>query len=131
MLTSRPLQRVRLLQWLHEAGRDIRLGLRALRREPAFAAAIVIILTIGIGATAAMLSVLQGMVLRPLPYPRANELALVRSHRIAQNQFEGSSIANMQDWRSQAKLVRRNVGLSAHQRQLRRPHGQRRADARA
>ena len=113
MLTSRPLQRVRLLQWLHEAGRDIRLGLRALRREPAFAAAIVIILTIGIGATAAMLSVLQGMVLRPLPYPRADELALVRSHRIAQNQFEGSSIANMQDWRRQAKSF---AAMSAYRR---------------
>ena len=113
MLTSRPLQRVRILQWLHEAGRDIRLGLRALWREPAFAAAIVIILTIGIGATAAMLSVLQGMVLRPLPYPRANELALVRSHRIAQNQFEGSSIANMQDWRRQAKAF---AAMSAYRR---------------
>ena len=72
-----------------------------------------IILTIGIGATAAMLSVLQGMVLQPLPYPRANELALLRTHRIAQNQFEGSSIPNMQDWRSQGSSF---VAMSAYRR---------------
>ena len=130
MLASGLFRWIPLLQWLREAGRDIRHGLRALNREPAFAAAIVLIVTIGIGATGAILSVLQGMVLQPLPYPRANELALLRTHRIAQNQFEGSSIPNMQDWRSQGSF-RRNVGLSAHQRQLRRPHGQRRADARA
>ena len=113
MMHSRPFHLAQLRQWLHEAGRDIRLGLRALTREPAFAAAIAIILTIGIGATAAMLSVLQGMVLRPLPYPRANELALLRSHRIAQNQFEGSSIANMQDWRREAKSF---AAMSAYRR---------------
>src|SRR5215203_6059263 len=64
-------------------------------------------------ATAAMLSVLQGMVLRPLPYPRANELALLRTHRIAQNQFEGSSIPNMQDWQSQGHAF---VAMSAYRR---------------
>ena len=101
MLASGLFQRIPLLQWLREAGRDIRHGLRALNREPAFAAAIVLIVTIGIGATGAILSVLQGMVL------------LLRTHRIAQNQFEGSTIANMEDWQSQGSSF---VAMSAYRR---------------
>ena len=59
---------VRPLHWLFECGGDVRLGFRALRRERLFAASVTLILAVGIGTTVTMFSVLNGVVLRPLPY---------------------------------------------------------------
>ena len=41
--------------------------------------------------------------LRPLPYARPGELAILSTHAMLQNQFDGTSGANFQDWRSQSK----------------------------
>ena len=48
-------------------------GVRALKREPLFAVSAVVILALGIGASVTMFSLLQAIVLRPLPYARPNE----------------------------------------------------------
>jgi len=79
--------------------RDVRLGFRALARERLFALSVTVILAVGIGATVTMFSVLNGIVLRPLPYTRAGELAMLSTHRMRQNQFDGTSGANFLDWR--------------------------------
>jgi putative ABC transport system permease protein len=59
---------------------DLRHALRLFRREPAFAAAAVVTLALGIGANTALFAVVEAVLLRPLPYPDAERLALVR-HR--------------------------------------------------
>ncbi len=56
---------------------DIRFGLRQLRRTPGFTIAAVLALALGIGATTAIFSVLDRVVLRPLPYPDADRLTMV------------------------------------------------------
>ncbi len=56
---------------------DIRFGWRLLWRSPAFTVAAVLALALGIGATTAIFSVLDHVVLRPLPYPDADRLAMV------------------------------------------------------
>jgi putative ABC transport system permease protein len=56
---------------------DIRFGLRQLRRTPGFSIAVVLALALGIGATTAIFSVLDRVVLRPLPYPDAERLTMV------------------------------------------------------
>src|SRR3954465_9115828 len=56
---------------------DIRFGWRLLRRTPGFTASAVLALALGIGATTAIFSVLDRVVLRPLPYPDAERLAMV------------------------------------------------------
>jgi putative ABC transport system permease protein len=65
------------LLWIYDAGGDVRYGLRQLRRAPMFAAAAVITLALGIGANAAIFSVLNGVILRPLPYPKSGQLMYV------------------------------------------------------
>ena len=104
---------VRPLQWLDTLGRDIRLGFRALNRERFFAASVSLILACGIGATVTMFSVLNGVVLRPLPYARPSELAILSTHTILQNQFEGTSGANFLDWREQSASF---AGMSLYRR---------------
>ena len=58
-------------------GRDVRLAGRALLRSPAFTLIVVLTLAVGIGATAAVYTILDAVVLRPLPYPEPERLVSV------------------------------------------------------
>jgi putative ABC transport system permease protein len=59
----------RSFAWLDDARRNLAYAVRTLRRSPGYAAAIVLILAVGIGANSAMFTVLDGVVLKPLGYP--------------------------------------------------------------
>jgi predicted permease len=62
------------LRLLDELGGDIRYGLRALRRNPGFAAVAVLSLALGIGATTAMFSLIYAVLLHPFPYADADRI---------------------------------------------------------
>jgi putative ABC transport system permease protein len=53
---------------------DLSFSLRSLRRRPAFTAIVVATIALGVGANAAIFSVVSGILIRPLPYPRAEQL---------------------------------------------------------
>ena len=76
-----PLRDRRGLPWLEDLGIDVRHGLRALRRTPVFAAVTILTLAVGIGANTAILSIVNGVLLRPLPYPRPEQLMYVTTER--------------------------------------------------
>jgi hypothetical protein len=65
------------LPWLETTMRDLRHAARILGRSPAFTAAAVLSLALGIGATTAIFGVLKGVVLAPLPYPEPDRLVAV------------------------------------------------------
>jgi predicted permease len=94
---------VRPFRWAEEFLRDVRLGLRALRREPLLAISVVLILSLGIGTSVTMFSVLNAVVLRPLPYGRPGELVRLTTQLIAQDRPDGTSLANLADWRTQSR----------------------------
>jgi predicted permease len=58
-------------------GRDLRLALRTLWRAPAYSAVVVVTLALGIGANAAVIGLVDAVLLRPLPYPAAERLAFI------------------------------------------------------
>jgi len=60
-------------------GQDLRYAVRMMRRTPAFSIIAILTLAIGIGANTAIFSVVHAVLLKPLPYPEANRLAIVFS----------------------------------------------------
>src|SRR5262249_21759719 len=79
---------------------DVRYAIRTFRRAPAFTALAILTIAIGVGANAAIFSVVNAALLRPLPYPRDGELVLVTgANRITKQSVGDATPANFLDWR--------------------------------
>jgi predicted permease len=84
-----------------DLGRDLRHAGRSLRRTPGFAAAAVLTLALGIGATTAVFSVVDGVLLRPLVYPHAERLYTLFEAQ-PRGSVRSASYPTFQEWRRRA-----------------------------
>jgi putative ABC transport system permease protein len=92
---------VRLGVYMDNLLQDLRYGVRVLRRNPGFAATAILTLALGIGATTAIFSVVDSVVLKPLPFPTADRLARIRSVIAAAGNGSGiASYPDFLDWRA-------------------------------
>jgi predicted permease len=66
-----------MIRWTEALGQDLRYAVRGLRKTPGFTLVVVLTLAVGIGATTAVFSVINGILLRPLPYPDQGRLVAV------------------------------------------------------
>jgi putative ABC transport system permease protein len=84
---------------------DVRYGLRQLKRNPGFTAVAVITLALGIGATTAIFTVVNAVLLRPLPYPHPEELVYVQE--ILGNYGPTPFVGNKEfaAWRNQSRTL--------------------------
>src|SRR5258706_3104979 len=62
---------------MHTLAQDVRYAIRTLRKSPAIAGAMVVVLALGIGANTAIFSLANALLLRPLPFPDADRLMVV------------------------------------------------------
>jgi putative ABC transport system permease protein len=84
--------------------KDLRYSLRTLRKAPGFSVVAVIVLALGIGANTAIFSVVNSVVLRPLPFPGADRLALIWETDLKDGiKREGPSAPNFLDWKEQSQ----------------------------
>ena len=90
--------------WLDALRQDVRFGVRTLRRRPGFAAIAVLTLGVGMGATTAMFSLIDSVLLKPLPFRESDRLVMVWEGRprIKQPRIEAAP-SNYVDWQQQLK----------------------------
>jgi putative ABC transport system permease protein len=81
--------------------RDVMFGVRLLVRRPGFTLIAVVTLALGIGAVSAIFGVLNAMILRPLPFPEAERLAILWETR-SDASTSNTSFTTVGDWRAQA-----------------------------
>jgi hypothetical protein len=79
-LQSNPSRNTWGWTWLEQIAQDIRYASRQLGRSPGFTLAVVLSLALGIGANTAIFSYIDAWVIKPLPYPHADRLAVLESH---------------------------------------------------
>jgi putative ABC transport system permease protein len=83
---------------------DVRFGLRTLRRNPAFTFVAIATIVVGIGANTAMFSVVRAVMLRPLPYAKPEQLALLWTNDPARGLHEGpTAYQTVVDWRTSSR----------------------------
>ena len=92
---------VDILGWLDECSRDFRHALRMLQRSPGFTAVAVLTLALGIGANTAIFSVINSVLLHPLPYHDPDNLVMVWENNSQHpNPHNTVSPPNFLDWQS-------------------------------
>jgi putative ABC transport system permease protein len=91
---------------------DLRYGVRMLLKKPGFTLIAVITLALGIGANAAIFSVVNAVLLRPLPFKDPDRLMWIRETKLPQFPEFSVSPGNFLDWRKQNTVFERLVAVS-------------------
>src|SRR5262249_617672 len=90
---------------MHSLLQDLRFGLRMLVKNPVFTLVAVVTLALGIGANTAIFSVVDAVLLRPLPYPEAERLVFLWSTMPSQGvPTSGSAFPDYRGWRDQSRV---------------------------
>ncbi|MFI5245952.1 MAG: ADOP family duplicated permease, partial [Gemmatimonadales bacterium] len=90
------------VRWARDMVADARYALRTLRRTPVLAGAAVVTIALGVGANTAIFSAVNGVILRPLPFPNSDRLAMLWESNPEYHWYQQDAApANVLDWKEQ------------------------------
>ena len=92
----------RSVRWMENLLRDFRYGMASLARDPGFAAVTIGLLALGVGANSAMFSIVDAVLLKPLPFPEPERM--VRVWETPPGQRNGTTTLTFLDWKRQSEL---------------------------
>ena len=111
-LTMEETRAVWIPVWLDQVLQDLRYGLRMLRRTPAFSAVVILTLAVGIGLSAAVFSVVNAVLVRPLSYPHAERLFWLSTYDDRAKGGDDVVVSSaFAAWRDQATSFERLAGF--------------------
>jgi predicted permease len=89
-------------RWIENLWQDVRFGLRMLRKNPGFTSVAILTLALGIGANTAIFSVVNAVLIRPLPFAEPDRLVRIfeKNDKLKLSQFS-SSVPNYLSWKEQ------------------------------
>jgi len=96
----------RTMRLVEDVTRDVRHAARGLRRSPGFSLAVILTQALGIGGNTAVFSLVDQLLLRPLPYPDGDRLVMVEES-VGANPHADVSPANWLDWQRESRTFRR------------------------
>jgi putative ABC transport system permease protein len=100
--------------WAESIAQDTRFGIRMLLRRPLFSLVVISVLALGIGLNAAMFSIVEAVILRPLPYRDAKQLTIVwqssPEHRATGEWFD--TYRDFQEWQRRSRSFESLAALS-------------------
>ena len=99
--------------WLETLLQDVRYGLRQLRHNPGFTAVAIITLALGIGANTAIFSVVDGVLLAPLPYPHPDRLVMVWLNNLTLKAMTELSYPDFLDWQRNARSFQQMAAFTS------------------
>jgi predicted permease len=103
------------VSFVETLGQDLRFGLRTLRKAPGFSMVTILTLALGIGMSAAIFSVVNAILLRPLAYPSPRQLVFVsQANAKARISDVGMSYPTFSEFRDHNRVFRAMAGLAGH-----------------
>jgi len=108
----------RRVSWLTEMGKDIRYAWRMLRKSPGFTALAVITLAFGVGASLAVYTLAEAMLLRSLPFPSPDRLVAIYSVHALRGTSESIGQEDFRDWQATNTVFERMAFTEFNQRTL-------------
>ena len=100
--------------WLNDLGQDVRYGFRMIAKTPAISAIAIIALALGIGANTAIFSVVNAVLLRPLPFKQPDQLVMVWDNATHLGfPKDTPAPANFLDWRQQNSVFSAMAALAS------------------
>lgn len=97
------------LRWIEDAWRDLRFALRSLAKMPGFTAIAIIVIAVGIGANTAVFSVINSVLLKPLPYPEPQSLVQLTETGPQGTNF-GTNVPKFNIWHQQTSIFQYVAG---------------------